>query len=171
MSLRRALPIAYDGEESVNGLATYRFVQRIEPTKLESREVPGSLFGGTESSITVDRMYQNVRRVWVEPRTGQIVKGEEEQRQFLRGPGNKEFVVLGGTIAWTPQTVQEQVDKAKDASGKLVVLTRTGPIAAWTIGGLLIIGGLLLLLTSRGTPPSRHRGRPKTAEPEPVPTG
>jgi len=169
VTLRKALPIAYDGEESVNGLATYRFVQTIDPVKLESREVPGTLFGGTAGNITVDRMYQNTRRIWVEPRTGQIVKGEEEQKQFLRGPNNREFVVLGGTIAWTPQTVQEQVDKAKEASDKLAILTRTAPITAWTVGGRMVIGGLLLLQTTPGTPRSRHRGRPKTVEPEPEP--
>jgi hypothetical protein len=172
VTLRKALPIAYDGEESVNGLATYRFVQRIDAVKLESREVPGTLFGGAAGNITVDRMYQNVRRVWVEPRTGQIVKGEEQQKQFLRGPNNQEFVVLGGTLAWTPQTVQRQVDDAREAADQLVLLTRTGPIVLWTVGGLMVIGGLLLLLMRPGAPTSRHRGRRTSSpEPEPVPTG
>jgi hypothetical protein len=173
VTLRKALPISYDGEESVNGLATYRFVQTIDPVKLESREVPGTLFGGEAGNITVDRMYQNTRRIWVEPRTGQIVKGEEEQKQFLRGPNNREFVVLGGTLAWTPQTVQRQVDAARDASDQLVLLTRTGPIVLWTVGGLMVIGGLLLLLMRPGgSSASRHRGRrARSPEPEPVPTG
>jgi hypothetical protein len=171
ISLRRALPIAYDGEESVNGLATYRFVQRIEPTKVKTQQVPGSLFGSTEGTLSSDQMYENVRKIWVEPHTGQIVKGEEQQRQFLKGPGNKEFVVLSGTLAWTPQTVQQQVDKASEAADRLVLLTRTGPIVMWTVGGLMVIGGVLLLVAGRGTPRSRHRGRPKAVEPEPVPTG
>ncbi|GAA0955444.1 DUF3068 domain-containing protein [Virgisporangium aurantiacum] len=171
ISLRRALPIAYDGEESVNGLATYRFVQRIEPTKVKTQQVPGSLFGSTEGTLSSDQMYENVRKIWVEPHTGQIVKGEEQQRQFLQGPGNKQFVVLAGTLAWTPQTVQQQVDKASEAADRLVLLTRTGPIVMWTVGGLMVIGGVLLLVSGRGTPRSRHRGRPKAVEPEPVPTG
>jgi hypothetical protein len=171
VTLRKALPISYDGEESVNGLTTYRFVQKIEPVKLEAREVPGSLFGAA-GTISVDRMYQNTRRIWVEPRTGQIVKGEEEQKQYLRGPNNREFVVLGGTLAWTPQTVQRQVDSARDASDQLVLLTRTGPIVLWTVGGLMVIGGLLLLLMKPGAPRSRHRGRrTSTPEPEPATTG
>lgn len=173
VTLRRALPIAYDGEESVNGLATYRFVQKIDAVKVDAREVPGSLFGTTDGTLTADRMYENVRTIWVEPRTGQIVKGSEEQRQFLKGPANKEFILLKGTLAWTPQTVQTQVDKAKEAADRLQLLTRTGPIGLWTVGGLMVIGGLLLLLTAKGTPRSRHRGGrgAKAAEPEPVPTG
>jgi hypothetical protein len=166
ITLRQATPIAYDGEESVNGLATYRFVQRIQATKIESREVPASLFGGGAGNITVDRMYQNVRRVWVEPRTGQIVKGEEEQKQFLKGPNNQEFIVLGGTLAWTPQTVQKQVEDARDAADQLVLLTRTGPIVLWTVGGLMVIGGLLLLVRPTSSM-SRHRsGRDRKEEPE-----
>jgi hypothetical protein len=166
ITLRQATPIDYDGQESVNGLATYRFVQRIEATKIESREVPGSLFGGAAGNITVDRMYQNVRTVWVEPRTGQIVKGQEEQKQFLKGPNNQEFIVLGGTLSWTPQTVQTQVDKAREAAAQLVLLTRTGPIVLWTVGGLMVIGGLLLLVRPHA-PTSRHRGgRDRSNEPE-----
>lgn len=166
VTLRQATPIRYDGQESVNGLATYRFVQRIEATKIESREVPASLFGGGTGNLTVDRMYQNVRTIWVEPRTGQIVKGQEEQKQFLKGPNNQEFILLGGTLAWTPQTVQKQVDEARDAADQLALLTRTGPIVLWTVGGLMVIGGLLLLVRPNA-PKSRHRGgRDRSNEPE-----
>jgi len=172
VSLRKALPIAYDGEESVNGLATYRFVQQIDAVKLDAREVPASLFGGATGSLTVDRMYQNVRKIWVEPRTGQIVKGEEAQKQYLRGPNGRDFTLIEGTLAWTPQTVQNQVDDAREAADKLALLTRTAPIVLWTVGGLMVIGGLLLLLMKSGGRMSRHRGgRTRSEEPEPVPTG
>jgi hypothetical protein len=174
VTLRRATPIQYDGTEKINGLDTYRFVQRIDATVVDTREVPAQLLGGTSGIIRADRVYQNVRRVWVEPRTGQIVKGQEEQRQWVRDPANgRGLVVLAGTLTWTPQTVQKQVDLARESADKLNLLTRTGPIVLWAVGGLLLIGGvLLLLLQSRqgGAAVPRHRGPyPQQPRPERVP--
>jgi hypothetical protein len=170
VTLRKATPIEYDADEKVNGLAAYRFVQRIDATKLDTRDVPATLMGGTVGTITADRMYQNVRRIWVEPRTGQIVKGQEEVRQWLVNPANGRGVpVLSGTLTWTPQTVQKQVDLARDASDKLNLLTRTGPIVLWIVGGVLLIGGILLLLINRGgNSVRRHRGSRAQPKPEPV---
>jgi hypothetical protein len=145
-------------------------VQRIDATKLDTRDVPATLMGGTVGAITADRMYQNVRRVWVEPRTGQIVKGQEELRQWLVNPANGRGVpVLSGTLTWTPQTIQKQVDLARDASDKLNLLTRTGPIVLWIVGGVLLIGGILLMLINRGgNSVRRHRGSRAQPKPEPV---
>lgn len=170
VTLRRATPIGYDGDEKVNGLSTYRFVQRIDATKLDTRDVPATLMGGTIGSITADRMYQNVRRVWVEPRTGQIVKGQEEVRQWLVNPANGRGVpVLSGTLTWTPQTIQRQVDLARDATDKLNLLTRTGPMVLWIVGGVLLIGGILLMVIGRGgNAVRRHRGTRAQPKPEPV---
>src|SRR5262245_7211340 len=57
VTLRKATPIEYDSDEKVNGLDTYKFIQRIDPTKIDTREVPASLMGATGGAITADRMY------------------------------------------------------------------------------------------------------------------
>jgi hypothetical protein len=171
VTLRKATPIEYDGEEKVNGLTTYRFIQRIDATKLDTRDVPAALMGGTTGSIAADRMYQNTRRVWVEPRTGQIVNGSEEVRQWLVNPANGRGVpILQGTLAWTPQTVQKQVDAARESSDKLKLLSDTGPIVLWIVGSVFVLVGILLmLLGAAGGGRSRHRGT--RAQPKPVPVG
>jgi hypothetical protein len=173
VSLRVATPIRYDGQDKINGLDTYRFVQTIQPTKLEDREVPGDLVGGAAgTTVTAQRLYQNIRTVWVEPYTGIIVKGQEQVRQWLRGPDGRDGqVLLAGTIVFTPQTVQRQVDDAKDGRSKLMALRVTGPILAWVVGTLFVLGGLLLLLTRRrgpGPEPSRHRGPRPERVPQPA---
>ena len=170
ITLRKAMPIEYDGEEKVNGLATYRFIQRIDATKLDTRDVPASIMGGSIGSIAADRMYQTTRRVWVEPRTGQIVKGSEDVRQWLVNPANGRGVpILQGTLTWTPQTIQKQVDAARDSADKLEMLTSTGPLVLWITGAvLLIVGLLLMLLGAGGGRASRHRGNRAQPRPEPV---
>jgi|RhiMethySRZTD1v2_1073278.scaffolds.fasta_scaffold03023_7 DUF3068 family protein len=170
VTLHKATPIVYDGDETINGLKTYRFLQRIEPTKVDTRDVPAALLGGTTGAVTADRMYQNARRVWVEPATGQIVKGSEEVRQWLVNPANgRGLPVLQGTLTWTPQTIQRQVDDAKKNADKLNMLTNTAPLVLWIVGGVMLVLGIFLtVMGSRsGGSVHRHRGS-RTQKPEPA---
>ena len=80
--------------------------------------------------------------------------------------------MLAGTLTWTPQTVQRQVDLAKESADKLTLLTRTGPTVLWIVGALLLIVGLLLLLLQarrNGGAVRRHRGPQPQTKPEQVP--
>jgi hypothetical protein len=157
-TLRRAVPARFDGEDTVNGLPVYRFVQRIEPTKAGERMVPGQLVNAPEGTIVnASRYYENTRTVWVEPYTGAVVKNEEKIRQVLRGPDGREgTVVIAGTLTFTPQTVQRQVDKAKEGRDQLRLLRHTGPAIAYVLGGVLLVVGVILVLLGR-RPGSAHR--------------
>jgi len=174
ITLRRATPISYNGSETINGLETYRFVQTIEPVQVDTREVPGALVGlPDEPSVIATRWYQNVRTLWVEPLSGTIVKGQEQVRQQLRGPGGEEGqVLLAGTLTFTDQTVERQVDSASEAAGRLRLLTSTGPWTAWILGAILVAAGLFLLLGSGRSIGTRHRrGRAPEPVTERVPVG
>jgi hypothetical protein len=168
ITMRKATTARYDGEEKINGLETYRFVQRIEPVQLDTREVPGNLVGeATTASVEADRYYDNVRTVWVEPNTGIIVKGQEETRQVLRGPAGGELVVFAGTLTFTPETIRRQVEDAQEGRDGLRLISDVGPKIAWALGLLLLLAGLLLLFAGRGAP-ARYRDRPvTTAEHQP----
>jgi hypothetical protein len=48
------------------------------------------------------------------------------------------------------------------------MLTRTGPIVLWIVGGLLLIGGILLVLIGPRGSGSRHRGTQTATKTEPV---
>ncbi|HET9144205.1 DUF3068 domain-containing protein [Actinophytocola sp.] len=148
LTIRASAEARFDGEEEVNGLDTYRFVQEIPPTKVEERVVPGSLVGDTEPSVQADLYYQNRRTMWVEPATGLIVKGQESQHQELvqsdEQPGQG-TVVFDGTLAFTDQTVDKNVSDANDNLSKLWLLTGL-PVYLWIGGALLIVAALFLLL-------------------------
>jgi hypothetical protein len=144
-------PMHYDSEDVVNGLPVYRFVQTIPPTKIAELQVPGNLVNGDATAVvTADQYYQNVRTVWVEPYSGIIVKGQEEIRQTLHGPDGREGeVLLAGTIAFTQDTVRDQVKDATKARSQLRLLYDTGPLVMVPVGVVLIVAGALLLLIRR----------------------
>jgi DUF3068 family protein len=118
--------------------------------------------------LQVDLYYQNRRTMWVEPATGQIIKGQEEQRQELvrsdQDPGQG-TEVFNGTLVFTDDTVARNVSEAKENRSKLWLLT-TLPIFLWIGGVLLILAAVALLLFGRGrgtsgsvpgAPPPRQR--------------
>lgn len=149
LSLGEAVDAEFDGEETVQGLDTYRFVMRVGPTRIGDREVPGSLVGqDDEPSLQAQLYYQGTRTVWVEPETGIIVLGQQQLKQELLVDGEEPgegTTVFDGTLRLDDATVNDNVTKAEDNKSKLSLLT-SWPIAMWIGGAALIVVAVILLL-------------------------
>jgi hypothetical protein len=146
-TLGKASDMVYKGSEKVSGVSVYRYEQQIEPTKIAELDVPGTLIGRTETSVPVDRYYSNVRRVWVEPTTGVIVKGQEEQLSTLRDDtGQDVLTVTEATLTFDDDTVAEQAKTAKDNKRSLGLLHTLGPAVLGLLGLVLVLLGLVLAL-------------------------
>lgn len=148
-SVRKAVTARFDGEETIQGLATYRYVMNVPPTKIADQEVPGSLVGkDDEPSVQAEQYYQVKRTVWVEPVTGIVVVGQQEGKQELltegQAPGEG-TTVFDGTLRFTDETINDNVTKAEDNKSKLSLLT-SWPTAMWIVGGILLLVGLVMLM-------------------------
>jgi len=168
---KKAFPIRYDSTETIDGVETYKFVQKVPLTKLDDRDVPGSVVGKPDvPSMTVGRYYENTRTVWIEPYSGVVVKGQEELQQTLRGSDGRDLLtVFGGTLAFTQDTVTKAADDAKEARSQLRLVRVIGPVVLVSVGALLALVGLALFLfgggggaAASGQPARRRR------EPQPV---
>ncbi|MEU5264585.1 DUF3068 domain-containing protein [Amycolatopsis sp. NPDC021455] len=153
-----AVTAKYTGTETVNGIETYKFVQNIPDTKLDSKKVPGSLIGSAEASVTADLYYRGVNTMWVEPVTGIEVKQQQQQHQELRA-GTSTTVVFDGTLAYNGKTISQMVDQVDENKGKLEFLSSTGPLWLGIGGGVLILVAVYLLVRRRPTPPPAPRQR------------
>jgi hypothetical protein len=69
-------------------------------------------------------------------------------------------------MTFTPETIQRQVDDARESRDGLRLVKDVGPKTAWALGLLLILAGLLIVFTGRDAP-ARHRNRPLTTEENP----
>lgn len=152
-NLRRTVEAQFKGEESLAGLDVYRFEARVDqPTRVDRQEVPGSLVGRDDPSVTVDRYYVDVRTMWVEPETGVMIDVRDASRQELVAPDESPgegTTVYDGVLRLNNKTVAANVNDAKDNSARLSLLT-TGPVVLWIAGGVvLLVGVVLLLLTGR----------------------
>jgi hypothetical protein len=166
LNLRRSMPMVFQETAEVDGLPVYRFRQRIEPTKIAELEVPGSVIGAREPSVTIGRFYSTTRTVWVEPRTGLIVKGQEEQLSTGRDRTGADVLTLtDATLTSTDATVKQQVEVAADGRRRLGLLAIFGPLVLFGLGAVLTALGMVM---TSGPPETTARRAATRREPAPV---
>ncbi|MBD0023972.1 DUF3068 domain-containing protein [Gordonia pseudamarae] len=171
-------PAEFVGETTIKGLKVYEFVSEVPETDLSELpnpqgeaalgtmlSQPASWWGITGTgirptdSVTMHRYAKATRHVFVEPTTGTIVDGKEDQEQYYRSPDQSESMpaairdyklhALKGTFKWADSTVARQVDKADHYKGLLTLAKVWLPLILGIIGALLILAWLWLFLRSR----------------------
>jgi hypothetical protein len=135
------------GTDKVKGLDTYKYEAVIDKVPLEvAKGVPG--------------LYSDTRVVWVEPRTGAIVKGTQHQvRTTTTGT-----TVLEADLSFTEATINNQTKLAKDGLSSLRLLGVILPLVLILVA-LLAFAGAFLLSRRRQTPGDHE---PTANEPQPV---
>ena len=139
--VKAAFPAAFVRSEKINGLNTYVYVS---DTGTQPYKIQGLL----------DGTYTDKRTVWVEPKTGVILKGQETQVQTLANGQ----VALSTTLTFDDASIASLTKTAKDAIKTLTLASVWAPIVLATIGLASLIGGWLLL-RARGQGPSDGGGR------------
>ncbi len=166
---RQDSPAKFVEEKEVGGVKTYHFVADVPETDLSNLPSPtgdaplGTILNmparwwgisgrGVKSRdmIQMHRYGSAKRHVYVEPTTGTIVSGYEEQHQYFRSPDDSEdspaairdfrMDALKATFQWTDETVANQADRAKGYKSQLFWGGTVTPIILGILGALLLIG-------------------------------
>ncbi|GAA1612807.1 DUF3068 domain-containing protein [Kribbella sancticallisti] len=158
-STRKAYPIQYKGEDKLYGLNVYVFEQEVPKQDIPQAKplmVPPAVIKETGTdAVAVQRSYQNKRTLWIEPTTGAIIKGQEEQLASLSYNGEPRVTATKVLIKYDDATVKKNVDGVKGSDegnykAKAAQLTLIGfwvPLISLIIGLLLL--GLVLVLSLR----------------------
>lgn len=161
---QRSYPAKYVSDEDVRGVATYKFLQQVPGFELRKQTVPGALVGESAPSVSAPVWYQTVRTAWVEPRTGIIIKANEQTQTTLRNSaGEDKVTVVQYDLTFDDATQGRQVDLAEDGISKIRLVTLWLPLLGLILGLALIAAGILVL---------RAAGRdstPKQLDEDPVP--
>lgn len=149
-SLNTAVNAQFQGEEKIDGVAAYKFVMVLGPTEVsENKGLPGSVFG-TDEPVDAGRVYENTRSLWVEPNTGAILKGLEEQnvRFEPRDTTLPSVPITVGTIGYTDETVKANADEFGSKgpllgfiNGPLTLVGILTGLALLILGAFLVLGG------------------------------
>jgi len=162
-NVKKAVPAKYVSEETVQGLTTYKFISEVPATQIQTLEVPGSLVGESAPSVQAPVYYDDVRTVWVEPKTGVIVKGSEQNKTTLRNSaGQDKTTVLQFDLTFNNDSQRSQAQLARDNIGKIDLLTTWLPLIGLLVGIVLIIAGLIIMV-SADRAPGRHSQQPEPA--------
>jgi hypothetical protein len=170
-STKRAWPMNYEGEEKVQGIKTYRFVQQIPPTVTDSIKpgVPATLLGlpaaqvsklpgydKKNNAVAVDRVYQSTVTAWVDPRTGAPVDQEQKVTQTLRtSDGVNRLVVADLDLKMTPESQKNLVHTSNTEAAKIALVKSWLPYGGGGLGLILMIAGLLFVVSARRRPAHR----------------
>ncbi|WP_232326600.1 DUF3068 domain-containing protein [Microbispora sp. ATCC PTA-5024] len=144
---QKAYPATFTGVDTVDGLSVYKFEQKIPPTVTQTLSAPASVLGMTDpGDIQVNRVYDGVNTFWVEPNTGVPVKEEQQRHEVLKtADGVERMPALIATASFTPQTVSDLVNTARDNMGQITLVKTTLPLASLVLGLVLVVAGVLLL--------------------------
>ncbi|PWN03633.1 hypothetical protein DJ010_05935 [Nocardioides silvaticus] len=142
-SVGEAVPATYEGEDKVNGLDVYKFVQVIEPTIIEQRDIPGSVFGSDEPTVTADMSYAMTRTFYVEPVTGAPVHRVDDRVQELVYDGVR-VPAFVGNVHYTDAQVDENVSDVETRAKLLGGARLLYPLLAALLGVLMLGLGLVL---------------------------
>ena len=161
INIRQSVDMNFVEETELNGVQVYKFSQQIAPVDLSKvvntptnkLSLPADKWGvpGGADPITMSRWYTDQRDVWVEPKTGTIVKGQESVYQYYARAADKpEVTVLRATLAFDDKTVESQADTAKSYVDEISLYSRIVPLVLGILGVLALIAGLILGLRGRG---------------------
>lgn len=143
---KQAPAAKFVSEEKIQGLTTYKFLQQIPATQIQTQEVPGSLVGETAASVQAPVYYTTTRTVWVEPKTGVIVKGNEQANTTLRdSAGQDKATVIKYDLTFDDATQKAQAKLARDNISKINLVSLWLPLLGLVLGLIFIAAGLIIM--------------------------
>ena len=109
------------------------------PTKVGTQDVPLNLLGldGTEN-VTADEMYSVVRKLWVEPNTGVILKRSAQVLDTLNYDGQPPLTLTKVNTQYDAKTVKDNADKYGSEGRMLHLVRSTVPLVSLVLGVLLL---------------------------------
>lgn len=154
-TLLKPLSMAYKGTEKLDGTTVYKFQVTIPPTKSGTLTAPASYFGVNASGdIDLDRIYSNVRTLWIEPETGAIVNSREQVNSYATYQGDKVATLTKADSTFPAKDVKKNASDYGSKAALLKVVRIWLPLIGIVLGLLLL--GLGLAMTLLG---DRRRGR------------
>ena len=143
---RQAPDARFIGTDKIKGMTMYKYQAVIDTMDLPvGPGIPGT--------------YSDTRTVWVEPLTGAIVKGVEQQKRNL-ADGTP---ALDTTLTFNQAAIDFQAKQASDGRAQIRLLTVILPLVCLLIGLLALVGAFLLL---RGeSQPGAHEAPSHAPEP------
>lgn len=134
---QQAADAKFEGTDKIHGLTVYKFESQVPGTQVTVQKI-------------IQAKYTSDTTVYVEPKTGVIVKGLQHIAYTALGQ-----TALETTLTFDDHTIKSQADFAKSQRTKIALIQLWIPL-------ILLVVGVVLLLVAVGTAARRR----EAAEPE-----
>ncbi len=146
-SANRAFPVEFARTADLQGLTSYQFSGSSAPVKIGTIDLPNSLVGVSgQGTTTEQRIYRQWTNVWIEPVTGEVLKGEKHIQQWAADASGAKVLELADVhVTYSDATVTMFVNDAKKNVKQLNLVKVWIPLVGGILGLLIAIVGFLLL--------------------------
>jgi len=149
-TLLKPVPTVYSGTATVDGEATYKFVETVTAQQVGTQTLPGALVGESAASVTLPEYDSSTTTEYVDPITGAPVKGVSHQDLYLQNSaGAPVLTLLDANFTTTPATVAATVNTAKTDDNRIDLVHSVLPLILGIVGVILLAIGVLLVLAGR----------------------
>jgi hypothetical protein len=149
-TLLHPAPVTFGGTSVIDGLAVYRFTERVAGERFGEQTLPGNLVGEPQqATVTLPESLTAANTFWVDPLTGSVIDQTLSQTVALSSsaPARK-LVLLGGTFTETPASVQAAVTAARQQHPRITLIQVTIPVIGILLGLIALATGIALVLGS-----------------------
>jgi hypothetical protein len=148
-TLMKTHPISYAGTATVDGLATYKYVEAVAPTRIGTEQLPGSLIGLLdEATVSLGEYYAGTTTDYVDPISGVPVSVRTGQHLYLADSSGKQVLnLLNATFVTTPASVAAAARTARSADATISVATVIVPATVGVAGVIVLIIGVIMART------------------------
>ena len=143
----RAEPAQFTGTGTINGIAVYKYVETVAPTKFGTEQVPGSIAGlPGVSEASLSEEYSATNTYWVDPVTGVPLKTTQDQKVALVDiSGVTRLVGSNLKLAETPGSVASVIATDKKYRNQINLAYDVLPLIGLILGLALMLIGILLV--------------------------
>ncbi|MFC4373934.1 DUF3068 domain-containing protein [Nocardia halotolerans] len=160
LNARATHDIDFVEEAEIKGVPVYHFRQTIPVTNMwdvvpaatNKLTLPAAKWGlEGEEPVTMTRFYTNTRDLWVEPKTGAVLKGGEQIHLYYGRSADKvDVTALKSNLVFDEETIDAQMAVTQESLDKLSLFGKTLPIILGVLGAIALIAGIVLGVLSAG---------------------
>jgi MFS family permease len=134
----RAEPARYAGIARIGGILTYRYVERVTPTRFGTE--PANSLG-----VSMGEYYSATNTYFVDPETGMPLKITENQEVTLASGGVTQLVSPDLSLTETAPSVRAAISSDDGVRGEIALYESTLPLIGLTLGLVFLAAGILLV--------------------------
>ena len=136
----------YEGTANVDGILTYKFLEKVNATQFGTDNVPGSVLGSHASTVPLGEYYTATNTYYVDPETGAPLDTSQNQTITLgNSPSNIQILASQISVIQTGPSIASVVSSDQNARRDLSLLQVILPVIGLVLGIVLLVVGMILM--------------------------